>query len=306
MHVSEFLRVSRTVADLDATQRFHADGLGFERGVPFALDDPGWQMLLGLDASVAPRAVRMRLGTQEVEFVAFDPPGRSYPETRAANDSWFQHVAIVIDDIQAAYSRLQAVSATTISRGGPQLLPISTQSVSAYKFRDPDGQPLELLHLPPGVGDARWHLDAAADPRGWDHSAISVRDASRSIAFYTELLGFSVSYTSLNTGIEQERLDGLSGVVVDVVGLAPASAPTPHLELLAYREPSGRMATDAVLANDIASTRQVYRVDDLDGLVERLTSASTTFVSPGTVTLGNGQRAAAIRDPDGHMIVLQG
>jgi predicted enzyme related to lactoylglutathione lyase len=38
--------------------------------------------------------------------------------------------------------------------------------------------------------------------------------------------------------------------------------------------------------------------------VGRLKEAGTTFVSPGVVTLKSGGRAAAVRDPDGHMIVL--
>lgn len=304
MHVCEFLHVSITVADLQNIQAFCADGLGFEHGEEVLVDDPAWAQVLGLDAIARMRAARMRFGSQTVEFVAFDPPGRPYPEGRAANDPWFQHVAIVVEDIQATYPRLRSAAATSISIGGPQRLPPNTGGVSAYKFRDPEGHPLEFLSLPPGVGDARWHGGARADPLGWDHSAIAVGDAESSIAFYSELLGLRVGERTLNTGIEQDRLDGLDGVVVDVVGLAPAEVPTPHLELLHYRQPPGREAGDAVQANDIASTRQVYRVDDLDGLVGRLNTASTSFVSPGIVALQDGHRAAAIRDPDGHMIVL--
>ena len=304
MHVCEFLHVSITVADLRRIEAFCVDGLGFERGEQAVVDDPAWAQVLGLPANASMRATRMRLGSQTVEFVAFDPPGSLYPENRAGNDLWFQHFAIVVEDIRAAWSRLQSVAATGISTGGPQRLPPNTGSVSAYKFRDPEGHPLELLSLPPGVGDARWHGGAGTDPLGWDHSAIAVGGVARSIAFYSELLGFQVRGRSLNTGVEQDRLDGLNGVVVDVVGLAPAEVPTPHLELLHYQQPPRREAGDAVQANDIASTRQVYRVDDLDGLVGQLKAASTTFVSPGIVALRDGHRAAAIRDPDGHMVVL--
>ena len=58
------------------------------------------------------------------------------------------------------------------------------------------------------------------------------------------------------------------------------------------------------MANDVASTRQVYHVDDLDGLVRHLEGAGVRFVSPGVVRLAGGDLAATIRDPDGHMIVL--
>jgi len=304
MHVSEFLRVSITVADLARAEAFYAEGLGFVPDDEAIIDDPQWARLMGLPSTATACSLRMRLGAQEVELVAFDPPGRPYPDIRAANDRWFQHIAIVVDDIESVAARLERLSAVPISIGGPQLLPANTGGVTAFKFRDPEGHPLELLHFPSGVGDAAWHLREGLQPLGYDHSAIVVNDVERSLSFYTELLGFRVGGRSLNTGIEQDHLDGLTHCVVDVVGLEPAEVPTPHIELLCYRQPPGRAPVDDIQANDIASTRQVHRVDDLDGLLGRLKAAGATFISPGIITLDAGGRAATIRDPDGHMIVL--
>jgi catechol 2,3-dioxygenase-like lactoylglutathione lyase family enzyme len=247
----------------------------------------------------------MRLGAQEVELVAFDPPGRLYPDVRTAEDEWFQHVAIVVADMEGAYTKLERLSPASISTDGPQLLPPNTGGVTAFKFRDPDGHPLELLHFPPGVSDSAWRHGKGLRPLGYDHSAIVVENIERSLALYTDLLGFRVGGRSLNKGVEQDRLDGLKDCVVDVVGLEPADVPTPHVELLHYRQPPGRVPSADVRTTDIASTRQVYRVDDLDSLVGRLEEAGATFVSTGIVTLGNGERAASVRDPDGHMIVLR-
>jgi hypothetical protein len=64
--------------------------------------------------------------------------------------------------------------------------------------------------------------------------------------------------------------------------------------------------TSEIRANDVASARQIHWVDHLDALVGRLAAEGVTFVSPGVVILKGGGRAAAIRDPDGHMIVLMG
>jgi hypothetical protein len=47
-------------------------------------------------------------------------------------------------------------------------------------------------------------------------------------------------------------------------------------------------------------------VNDVIGLVRQLEAADAPFVSPGIVTLKDGGKAAAVRDPDGHMIVLMG
>lgn len=303
MGVSELLRISTTVSDLAGIADFYAEGLGFVPGEVAVMDDPAWLQLLGLPPGTSARTLGMRLGAQELELVAFDPPGRPYPPVHAANDMWFQHIAIVVADMDAAWQRLQRLSPESVSQGGPQVLPPNTGGVSAVKFRDPDGHPLELLCFPPGVGDAMWHRAGPPVCLGYDHSAIVVGDLARSLAFYEGLLGFRKVASSLNRGIEQERLDGLAGDVVDVVGLAPSGAATPHLELLHYRHPPGATVTDIVDAMDMASTRQVYRVENLDKLEDRLNAASVGFLSSGA-TLNDGHKALTIRDPDGHMLVL--
>ena len=305
MHVSELLGGSTTVTDLRRAAAFYRDGLGFVPHRETRIQDPAWLRLLGVapDTSTAD-TLSLRLGVQEIELVAFDPPGRPYPPLRAANDRWFQHIAVVVDDTLGAWSRLEDQSPVVISTDGPQLLPANTGGVTAVKFRDPDGHPLELLHFPLGVDDSVWPHGGGEKTLGYDHSAVVVGDVDRSIAFYTGLLGFHVSGRSLNTGVEQDRLDGLTGTLVDVVALEPAEVATPHLELLCYQRPKGRKPEDEIMANDVASTRQVYRVDDIVGLVRHLEDAGVRFVSPGIVNLAGAVRAATIRDPDGHMIVL--
>jgi hypothetical protein len=59
-----------------------------------------------------------------------------------------------------------------------------------------------------------------------------------------------------------------------------------------------------IQVNDVASVRQLHKVDDLSTLVEELIVEGTIFVSPGIVMLKDATAAAAVRDPDGHMILL--
>ena len=306
MPVTQFLTVSITVDDLARTAAFYRDCLGLEIGPKRTLEDPAWISLLGLERGTTARAVDVTIGQQALDLVAFDPPGRPYLPQRASNDQWFQHVALVSGDIGAAWKRLEGRVAGTITEAPPVVLPPNTGGVTAYKFRDPEGHPLEWISFPSKVEDPQWHRKGRSLIIGYDHSAIVVMDVERSIAFYAGLLGFKIGGRSLNIGIEQDCLDGLADCEVDVVALQPARLATPHVELLHYRRPPGRTSNFKTRANDVASVRQVHKADDLDELVRRLEASGVTFVSPGLVRLKDGEKAATILDPDGHMIMLMG
>ncbi len=209
-------------------------------------------------------------------------PGKPYPPGSTSFDLWFQHFAIVVSDMRAAYARLGAAAGwTAISTYGPQRLPESSGGVSAFKFRDPEGHPLELLEFPPGQAPPAWQGPHDSGPcLGIDHTAIAVADTTASVGFYGQL-GFTVTAHSLNQGVEQERLDDAPGAVVDVTALALPGAPGPHLELLGYRHPAGRPAPP-MASNDIARTRLVLEAD----------------AAPD-------QSPALLCDPDGHEVVLR-
>lgn len=303
MSISRLLRVVVTVADLDKAAGFFRDGLGLDVGPVERFCDAAWNALLGLDASTVMRTADISFEGETLKLAAFDPPGAAYPKPRASNDPWFEHVALVAGDIQAVWSRLEKAHPEPVTLGPPVLLPPNTGAVTAFKFRDPEGHPLELISFPPGVGDPRWQ-QGRAGIRGFDHTAIAVTDLERSLAFYADLLGMIVGGRSLNQGPEQDRLDGLSGCLVNVVALQPTAVHTPHVELLHYRSPPGRASVSPPHANDVASVRQVHKVNDLEALAGRLKSAGAIFVSDGLVCLADGGRGVAVRDPDGHLVVL--
>jgi catechol 2,3-dioxygenase-like lactoylglutathione lyase family enzyme len=212
----------------------------------------------------------LRLGNASVTLDCFDEPGREYPADASAADLCFQHFALVTSDAAAAWGRALRSGATAISPHGPVTLPPEAGAVTAGKFRDPDGHPLEFLQFPPGARN-HWHGDGML---GIDHSAISVSDADTSERFYGAL-GLSVGGPTLNRGDTQAALDGLDSPLVQVVPMRPPQAP-PHLELLAYRVPPSRPA-GAIRANDLAGTRTVWASD----------------------------RDAIVTDPDGHLHVLR-
>lgn len=223
---------------------------------------------------------RLAIGAQRVALFR-RPDAASYPKPRAANDPWFQHFAIAVADMSVAYEQLSRFSPEPITQGGPQSLPPSTGSVTAYKFRDPDGHPLELSHAP----DSNWSRAAMGHGGvflGIDHTALAARALDASIAFYTGL-GFRLGTRSLNQGPEQARLDGLGDTVVDIVTLVTADA-GPHIELLHYRSPAPAALRDAA-PGDIAATQ-------------------TMLVPLGAAGPSNGTHptGACWRDPDGHLL----
>jgi catechol 2,3-dioxygenase-like lactoylglutathione lyase family enzyme len=296
--VSRLLRISRNVADLARAVGFYCDALGFSLERESPLDGP-WSQLMGLPG-VRARAARLRLGAQTMELVAFEVPGRPYPRASRSADLWFQHLALVVADMPAAYEQLCRHSFEPISDNGPQRLPAEAGAVTAFKFRDPDGHPLELLQFPQGTGDPCWQQRPGLF-LGIDHSAIAVGDTTLAVDFYTRL-GLRVSARSRNTGPAQQRLDHLPDVTVDVVALQPSQPGPPHLELLGYRLPRGRALADSA-ANDIAADRLVLETDDLARLLRRLAAAGISALPPDAPRHPH-EHAVLLRDPVGHRLML--
>jgi catechol 2,3-dioxygenase-like lactoylglutathione lyase family enzyme len=297
--------IAITVADLARTEAFYRDGIGFRTVTPAAPLEPAAARLLGVPDSA--RSITMQLGAEKVQFIQYAHPGRPMPPDSKSVDFWFQHFAIVVSDMGAAYHRLQHVAFHPVSIGGPQILPDEDGRVGAFKFRDPDGHPLEFLYFPPGQGRSVWHTPGEAGPTiGIDHTAISVSATPASLAFYQGLLGMSIAYKTVNRGPIQDHLDGTFDTMVRITGLRPASAEGPGIELLDYRAPpTARPAPADSNGADIWHVHAVLRVNGLAALAAALQDAGVRFVSPGVVTLGDGTKACEVLDPDRHAILLE-
>lgn len=257
---------------------FDARRLGFKR-----FPDEAFSQLMNIEGAAT--CISLLLGNELIELFQFDQPGDPYPAQARSSDLSFQHFAIVVNDMDRAYRRLSALSGwSPISTQGPELLPPTSGGVTAFKFRDPEGHPLELLAFPKGPKRDAWNIRSRAPLfLGIDHSAISVSDSLRSIAFY-ENLGFEVSANSFNRGPSQDRLDGLAQSYVEVTALTPRHG-TPHLELLCY-EPGTPRKQIILRNNDVAATRLGF-------------DAESAPPADGPFTA-----LRCIPDPDGHRIVI--
>src|SRR4029453_17923987 len=146
------------------------------------------------------RIVRMRLGGEQIELTEYlAPRGRRIAEDSRSNDRWFQHVAIIVSDMDTAYARLRQHHVQYASPE-PQRLPDwnpNAGGIKAFYFKDPDGHPLEILEFPAGKGDVRWQASGRLF-LGIDHTAIVVGDTQRSLRFYRDALGLRVAGESTN------------------------------------------------------------------------------------------------------------
>jgi catechol 2,3-dioxygenase-like lactoylglutathione lyase family enzyme len=301
--VSRIDRIGVPVANLNAAQAFYVAALDFHTVGLETWEGEAFAALTGLDDARAAIAV-MQLGDQTLELMQFERPGRPYPAPRAANDPWFQHFAIAVRDMHRAFAQLSGFAQAPISQGGPQRLPPSTGDVVAYKFRDPDGHPLELSQAPHSPWARQTRQPTDPPTLGIDHCALAVADLDASVRFYTQGLGLRLGAPALNQGPEQARLDGLDDPVVDIATLTTQN-PGPHLELLHYQRPKSLAPSRTISVNDIAAARVVMRADDLDRIAERALGQGATRVSRAIVTIADTRRLL-LRDPDGHLVELVG
>jgi catechol 2,3-dioxygenase-like lactoylglutathione lyase family enzyme len=256
------------------------------------------------------RVVRLRLGQEELQLTEYlAPRGRPAPADSRSNDRWFQHVAIIVRDMDRAYARLRRFKVQHASTG-PQLLPKTipgAAGIRAFYFRDPDGHPLEVLQFPSDKGEPKWHQPGTNLFLGIDHTAIVVADTRASLAFYRDLLGLRVAGESINFGTEQEHLNNVQGARLRITGLRASAGP--GIEFLEYLAPkNGRPFPPDERANDLVHWQTTVLVPDAHAAAGVVRRGQFRLISPGPVGLPDtvlGFRSGVrVRDPDGHVIQL--
>lgn len=299
-----------TVSDMDRSIAFYRDVLTFKQISDVEVDGPEYDRLWGI-FGVRARVVRMQLGEEQLELIEFlSPPDvRPIPVPSYSNDLWFQHFAIVVSDMEAAWAQLRKRHVRQISPR-PQTIPVSNPAaagIKAIKFRDPDGHNLELLWFPEGKGNPKWHQGGTSVFLGVDHTAMTVRSTESSIKFYRDLLGMTVAGGTLNMGSEQEHLDSLPGARARVTGMKPQMGPT-GVEFLEYELPAaGRPIPIDSHPTDLWHWQTTLVVPDVEAAALTL-RGKTSFVSSGVVTLADRtlgfSKALLVRDSDGHVIQI--
>jgi catechol 2,3-dioxygenase-like lactoylglutathione lyase family enzyme len=301
--------VGLTVSDMDSSVAFYTTVLDFVKVSDREPAGEAYEKLQGVSGT-RQRVVRLRLGEEYLELTEFlTPRGRQGPPDARSNDRWFQHVAIIVSDMDSAYTRFRRFKvqhASTAPQRLPETIPAAA-GIRAFYFRDPDGHPLEVLQFPPDKGDPRWHRHADRLFLGIDHTAIVVENTATSLAFYRDVLGFRVAGESMNFGPEQERLNNVRGARLRITGLRASAGP--GIEFLEYLSPrDGRPFPADERANDLVHWHTTILVPDAQAAAAALRRGKFHLVSPGAVSLPDTalgfERGVRVRDPDGHVLQL--
>ena len=190
------------------------------------------------------RIVRMQLGNEYIDLTEYlAPRGRPIPVDSRSNDLWFQHIAIVVRDMDQAFEKLRELKVQFVSTG-PQTLPPSIPAaagIKAFYFHDPDQHNLEIIYFPPGKGDPRWQEKTDKLFLGIDHTAIGISNTDASLKFYRDLLGLRKAGESENFGTEQEHLNQVSARICT----SPGCGRVPALAL-SFSNTSRRAMADHV------------------------------------------------------------
>ncbi len=298
MNMPKVLGMMLTVADIQKMTTFFTKVLGFKKVGESQLEGDAYDKLYGIP-KVKARFVTLKLGKESLYLIEFDPPGKSYPPIRG-NDHLFQHIAIVVSDLEKAHQILNKEGITAISEG-PVTIPEWNEAaagIKAFYFQSPEGHPLELIYFPPKKGRLIWQQKENLF-LGIDHTAITIFHTEKSLNFYQDVIGMKVFGASLNHGSTQESLSGVPGAKVKITGLGCKEGEM-GVEFLHYLHPQDGRSYPDVKASDLGCTYTVIAIDSLDEL-------NVLPLSKGSFSLDHGitiNSAITAKDPDGHRLLF--
>ncbi|MEP7363598.1 MAG: VOC family protein [Acidobacteriota bacterium] len=296
-----------TVSDLDRAVEFYTNVLTFEKVSEFETAGDALEHTSGVFGART-RTARLRLGEEFIELTEYlAPRGKPVPIDSRGNDRWFQHIALIVSDMDQAYRRLRGFKVQHASTG-PQRLPDwnpNAGGIQAFYFRDPDGHFLEVLAFPAGKGNPKWHTPSDKLFLGIDHTAIVISDTEASLRFYRDVVGLEVAGASENYGTEQEHLNNVFGARLKITALRAASGP--GIEFLEYLAPrDGRPFPPETRSNDLVHWQTRFLGSSADDAARQLQQARSALVSTGVVALPDEQagyrKSVVARDPDGHAV----
>jgi catechol 2,3-dioxygenase-like lactoylglutathione lyase family enzyme len=307
--VTKVEAVGITVKEMDRSLKFYTEVLGFKKISDNEYTGESFEKLQGV-FGLNIRVARLQLGDEFIELTDYlTTGGRSIPEDAKSNDLFFQHIAIVVSDMDKAYQQVKKYNVEYVSTS-PQTLPKSipaAEGIKAFYFHDPDNHNLELIYFPKGKGQDKWQNSKGKIFLGIDHTAIGVSSTENSHTFYMDLLGIERKGDSWNKGNEQEHLNNVEGASLHITGYRAASGP--GVEFLQYINPGpGKAYPSDSRTDDIWHWQTILIVDDAEALYNKLKTANSVFISKEIIHQQLNKvhsKSFIVRDPDGHALMIK-
>lgn len=300
-------KVTITVNSLEESISFYVDLLGFQKIEEIVLKGKELHRLMGINnPKLIVKIATLQLGDEKIELQEFENEKgvNQIPIDSKSNDLWFQHIAIVVNDMDKAYKKLRDYGVTHVSTG-PQTLPqyiTAAAGIKAFYFQDPDKHVLEVIYFPKDKGDPKWQTTSEKLFLGIDHTAIGIATTKVSKPFYEDLVGLKIMGHSENYGTEQEHLNQMFGARLWISGLRAKKGF--GVEFLDYIAPPGGKEYPATSKpTDIWHWHTTIHVENIEVTYNGLLEENADFISKGIVTLNN-KKQFMVRDVDGHALLF--
>jgi catechol 2,3-dioxygenase-like lactoylglutathione lyase family enzyme len=142
--------IGMTVSNMNQAVEFYSQVLSFEKISDVEVYGREYETLQGL-FGVRMQVVQMQLGEETLILTEYlTPQGDPIPVDSRSHDLWFQHIAIVVSDMDRAYEQLRQHDIQHVSTA-PQQLPEYIEAaagIEAFYFRDPDGHNFRTHSFP--------------------------------------------------------------------------------------------------------------------------------------------------------------
>ncbi len=292
--VSHVFHLNVNCSELGRSLAFYRDLVGLQTtvrttspvqpGAAFGLDEVAWDAWI-LTGDRGYDGVVLDL----LEWQTPPPTGAPPP---SANHLGFTRLGFTTTDIDAAHARLVEGGADVF--GPPHDIGVEgAPPLRAFCAADPDGTMFELIS---GNGDRLSFV------------AIGCRDLERSIAFYSEVLGFRPLARFAPGPSDGEALRLGPSIEWEMAYLDdPRGTGAFALDLVQWTDPPVQ-GPPAVSANQLGIFRMALITDDIDRDYTALGERGVECLSPpATLDMGPGipeLRALLFPDPDGTMIEL--
>jgi catechol 2,3-dioxygenase-like lactoylglutathione lyase family enzyme len=293
------------VADLTKSIAFYRQGMNLE-----VVSGP--KALLPTESLLVQKAVSQNASAQatsatlaipgsnlQLQLVQFSGiEGRAF--TQRLYDPGVTRFSIQVRDIDRAFNQVKDLGVIVdTTSAGPVFTQRPRNNTRAVMLRDPDGFVFEFVQ----AGELP-QTDVPASSNIYNaRSSLALENMETALAFYRDLLGFTVTNQPADINDAVLALEGTPRARARTVASMPPGSNNMWV-LWEFREIERTKRVPNVQDPGASAVR--FEVENLPALLDRLKAARVTVESQGTgiVSVGDRGRGALVRSPDGLLLEL--